>query len=203
MIKMAIAIFDFDGTLAYLPSSLVWSKEMSVFKKLLFPFLYILEKLTGKSLCQKKAFEWMVGKSVKKTLEDMKKIPAVPKGLEYFKGLQSRGYRMIVMSYSPGIFIQSWLDANNLDAEVICPDFDVKNGIIEKISEDEVTKTYIDQPRRAKRDIIDMLNIVPEVSVGDNSKRDVLCANYKPVQKLQPHYKNKISQILSNLKIIV
>ena len=199
---MAIAIFDFDGTLVYMPSSLVWSKEMSFFKKLIFPFLWILEKLTGKSIYQTKAFEWMVGKDIHSTLLDMTKLPPVPKGFEYFKELSDKGYRMIVMSYSPGVMIQPWLDYHGLNAELICPDFDVRNGVIQNISTDEVTQIYMEQPKHAKRDIIKMLNVLPEVSVGDNPKRDVLCSNYKPIQKLQPKYKSKLNQVLSNLKII-
>ncbi|MBR9680768.1 MAG: haloacid dehalogenase-like hydrolase [Candidatus Altiarchaeota archaeon] len=199
---MAIAIFDFDGTLVYMPSSLVWSKKMPLLKKLMFPFLYIFEKITGKSLYQKKAFEWMVGLDIRSTLIDMAKLPAVPKGLKYFKELSERGYRMIVMSYSPGVVIQPWLDYHGLNAEVICPDFDVYDGVVQNISTDEITQIYMQQPKYAKTDIIKMLNVLPEVSVGDNPKRDVLCSNYKPIQELQPKYKTKLSQVLSNLNKI-
>ena len=94
---------------------------------------------------------------------------------------------MIVMSYSPGIFVQSWLDAHELSAELICPDFDVSQGIVKSISKDEVTDIYLNQPKAAKRDVINMLNIMPSVSVGDNHKRDVLCDNYKKIRIAAEH----------------
>ncbi|MBR9690016.1 MAG: haloacid dehalogenase-like hydrolase [Candidatus Altiarchaeota archaeon] len=199
---MAIAIFDFDGTLVYAPSSLVWSRSASILNRLSFPLLWLIERVTGISIYQKKVFEWLVGKNIKESLKKIKGLPPVPEGLKYFKELSDKGYRMIVMSYSPGIFVQSWLDAYGLSAELICPDFDVSRGVVTAISNDEVTDIYLNQPKAAKRDVIGMLNIMPSVSVGDNHKRDVLCDNYKKIQKLQPKYKGKVRQVLSNLRKI-
>ena len=61
-------------------------------------------------------FEWLVGTEVGETLQRMKRVPPVPEGLRYFKELDLKGYRLVVMSYSPGIFVESWLQAHELSA---------------------------------------------------------------------------------------
>jgi phosphoserine phosphatase len=193
---MRAAVFDFDGTLVYAPSSLVWTAGFSFWKKLSFLPLYIFEKLTGKSLYQKKAFDWLVGQDIKKTTEEVKALPPVNGGVKKFKELSRAGYRMIVMSFSPGYFIRAWLKAKNLRAEVICPDIVVKSGIVKKISPDYVTRMFLEHPVEAKKKVVKKIRIKPAVCVGDNHRRDALCNNYIDIVRLEPNYKNKIIQAI-------
>ena len=82
---MKIAVFDFDGTLVYSPSSLVWTRDVSIFKRVLFPFTYLFEKITKKSSYQKKAFEWLVGLNLSKTVKVLNDLPEVPNVVKKFQ----------------------------------------------------------------------------------------------------------------------
>jgi phosphoserine phosphatase len=200
---MPTAVFDFDGTLAYMPSSLVWALKVPLFKKLTFPLLFVFEKLTGKSSYQKKIFEWLVGTEVGETLQRMKRVPPVPEGLRYFRELASKGYRLVVMSYSPALFVESWLQEHGLSADVICPDFEVSRGRIKSISDGEVTRIYLEEPRSAKKKIAGMLNLHSSISVGDNRRRDDIGGKYVDIKTLQEKYRAKPVQIINNLNKIV
>lgn len=193
---MRAAVFDFDGTLVYAPSSLVWTEGFSVWKKMAFPFLYIFEKITGKSLYQKKAFDWLVGQDIKKVTEKVKTLPPVNGGVEKFRELSRSGYKMIVMSFSPGYFIQAWLNAKKLKAKVICPDIVVESGRVKKVSSDYVTRMFIDHPIEAKKKVLEKMKIKPAVSVGDSYRRDAVCKNYIDIVALEPNYRNKILQAI-------
>lgn len=196
---MPTAVFDFDGTLAYMPSSLVWALKIPLVKKFLFAPMYLFEKLTGKSAYQKKVFEWLVGTDVGETVERMKRVPAVPEGVRYFKELDAKGFRMVVMSYSPATFINVWMQAQGLSADLICPDFVVSRGKIKAVSDDDVTQLYLEDTKNAKKKIAEMLNIHPSVSVGDNKKRDAVGGKYKGIKELQTRYKSKPIQVFKNL----
>jgi phosphoserine phosphatase len=191
---MRVAVFDFDGTLVYSPSSLVWTSGLSFCKKMAFPMLYVFEKITGKSLYQKKAFEWLVGKDVRKIAETLKELPEVKGGVKKFRELSKSGHRMIVMSFSPGYFVRAWLNAKGLEAEVICPDIVVESGIVKKVSEDYVTEMFIEHPIEAKRKVLEKKKIKPDVCVGDSYRRDAVCGNYIDIAKLEPNYQNTIIQ---------
>ena len=195
---MKVAVFDFDGTLVYAPSALIWTRDIPFFKRLWFPFAYFWEKLTKKSAYQKKAFEWLVGLSVFETAKVLSELSEVTSVMKKFQEVQSKGYRVIVMSFSPAFFVKKWLGAHGLKAEVICPDIIVnKKGIVEKISEDWVTKIYLNEPIYAKKKVLEKLHISPFVSVGDNTTRDKVCDNYIDVKKFQLNYKHKIVQALN------
>jgi len=195
---MKIAVFDFDGTLVYAPSSLIWTRDVPIFKRIFFPFTYLLEKLTKKSSYQKRAFEWLIGLRVSETAKVLNKLSEVTSGVKKFKEFQSKGYRIIVMSFSPAFFIKKWLKAHGLKAEVICPDIIVnKKGVVEKVSDDWVTEMYLKETVYAKKLVLEKLHISPFVSVGDNTIRDKLCDNYIDITKLQPNYKHKIIQGLN------
>ena len=196
---MPTAVFDFDGTLAYMPSSLVWALEIPLLKKFLLLPLIVFEKLTGRSAYQKKVFEWLVGTPVSRSLRRMAGVPPVPEGLRYFKELASKGYRMVVMSYSRAIFVDAWLQAQGLSADVICPDFIVSRGKIEAVSDDEVTRIYLDEPKDAKRKVAEILNLRPEISVGDSRSRDHVGGKYRDIKELQAKYRSKAAQIAGNL----
>ncbi len=195
---MKVAIFDFDGTLVYAPSSIIWTKEIPFIKRLFFPFAFLWEKLSKKSSYQKKAFEWLVGLRVSETAKDLCELSEVTKVVEKFHELQSKKYRVIVMSFSPAFFVKKWLGSHGLKAEVICPDIIVnKKGVVEKVSDDWVTKIYLKEPIYAKKIVLEKLHISPFVSIGDNTIRDKLCDNYIDVKKFQPNYKHKIIQVLN------
>lgn len=196
---MPTAVFDFDGTLAYMPSSLVWAMKVPLLKKFMFVPLYLFEKLTGRSSYQKKVFEWLVGTEVGETLERMKHVPPVPEGVRYFKELSSKGYRIVVMSYSPALFVNAWLEAQGLAADVICPDFVVSRGKIKAVADDEVTRLYLRDTLGAKQKVARMLNLQPSISVGDNRKRDFVGGKYKSIRELQERYRSKPVQVIKNL----
>lgn len=201
---MPTAVFDFDGTLVYVPSALAWSKGIPAHKRLLFfPPLYVFEKLTGRPTYQRAALEWLVGTEVGPAMRRVASLPAVPGGVDYFRELQGKGYRMVVMSFSPDVFVEAWLNAKGLSADVICPGLDVHRGVVEGVSDDKVTRTYLDEPRDAKRKVVDMLNIHPRVSVGDNPKRDKLDGEYRDIRELEPGYKGRVRQALGNLDKIL
>lgn len=193
---MPTAVFDFDGTLVYAPSSVYWTWGVPLWQKSTFPFLYVFEKLTGKSLYQKKAFEWLVGRDVTSALAKVRSLPPVPAGISKFKEFQNDGYKMVVMSYSPATFVKAWLDEKKLSAEVICPDVEVSSGLVKGLSEDWVTDTFTEKPRDAKKRVLSHKKINPDVCVGDNRSRDAVCDNYLDIRELQPNYRNKLLQIL-------
>jgi phosphoserine phosphatase len=196
---MPTAIFDFDGTLVYAPSSLAWAGGISLVHKMMVPPLYVFEKLTGSPAFQRSAFEWLVGQDVRPAIERVRGLPPVPGGLDYFRHLSKRGYRMVVMSFSPGIFVDAWLNEQGLSADVICPELDVERNEVVAVSQDDVTQAYLADPTHAKRKVVDMLNIRPAVSVGDNPKRDSLNGRYKDIRELEPGYRGRVRQLLANL----
>ena len=199
---MPTAIFDFDETLIYLPSALIWSKKIGLKKKLQIPMQFVLGKLDGLPGVHEKAFEWMVGKDVSETIDRMKNLPPVPGGVAYFKELSDQGYKIIVMSYSPGVFVSPWLNINGLNAEIICPDFVMSAKVLQMVSDDPVTQIYLKEPRNAKAKVLAKMNIKPDICVGDNKRRDGLCDKYVDIRKLEPkYYKNKIQQALKNLEL--
>jgi len=193
---MPLAVFDFDGTLVYRPSSLVWANGISFLKKIQIPFLYALEILTGKPIYQRKVFEWLVGLDVTSATEKMKSLPPVPKVVEYFQELSSQGYQMIVISYSPGFFVKAWMDAHKLSADIYCPDIVVVDGVVKNLATDWVTNLFLAEPRGAKMAALDKRGLTPDVAVGDNRRRDAVCDNYIDVRKIQRRYTHKILQIV-------
>lgn len=200
---MPTAVFDFDGTLAYMPSALAWAREIPFHKRyLFFPLLYVFEKLTGVPAYQRAAFDWLVGTDVGPAMRRMASLPAVPGGVDYFRELQSKGYRMVVMSFSPDVFVEAWLNAKGLSADVICPGLEVRRGRVEGVSGDRITRIYMDEPKHAKRNVIEMLNMHPRISVGDNRKRDDLNGEYRDIRELEPNYKGRVRQVLGNLNKI-
>ena len=200
---MSTAVFDFDETLIYLPSALIWSKKIDLKKKLQIPLLFILGKLDGAPNFHQKAFEWMVGKDISETIDEMKNLPPVPGGVTYFSELFAQGYKMIVMSYSPGIFVSSWLTANGLKAELLCPNFVMSANMLQMVSNDPVTKIYLKERHNAKAKVLKKMNIKPDICVGDNKRRDGLCDKYLDIRNLEPNYKNKFQQVLHNLDLIL
>ena len=200
---MPTAVFDFDETLIYLPSALIWSKKMGLKKKLQIPLLFILGRLDGVPNLHEKAFEWMVGKDVSETIDQMKNLPPVPGGVTYFRELSARGYKMIVMSYSPGVFVSSWLNANNLKAELLCPNFVMSANMLEMVSKDPVTQIYLKDPHNAKAEVLAQMSIKPDICVGDNERRDSLCDYYVDIRKLEPNYKSKIQQAWQHLELFL
>jgi len=198
---MPTAVFDFDETLIYLPSALIWSKKIDLKKKLQIPLLFILGKFDGVPRYHEKAFEWMVGKHVYETIDQMKNLPPVPGGVNYFRQLSAQGYKMIVMSYSPGVFVSPWLTANGLKAELICPNFIMSANMLQMVSEDPVTQIYLKEPHNAKAKVLAKMNIKPDICVGNNKRQDGLCDKYLDIRNLEPNYKNKIQQVLHNLEL--
>ena len=193
---MPLAVFDFDGTLVYRPSSLVWAGGISWLRKLQIPFLYVFEKLTGIPTYQRKVFEWLVGLDVLETAERMKRLPPVPSVVEYFRELSSQGYQIIVMSYSPGFFVNAWLDANGLSADVYCPDIVVKRGEVKSLANDWATNLFLAEPKGAKLKALQKRGLAADVCVGDNRRRDAICDNYVDVRKLQKWYTPKFLQAI-------
>ena len=191
---MPTAVFDFDETLIYLPSALIWSRKIGLIKKLQIPLLFMLGKLDGVPSYHEKAFEWLVGKDVSETIDQIKNLSPVPGGVTYFQQLSAQGYKMIVMSYSPGVFVGSWLTANGLEAELICPNFIVSANRLQMVSEDPVTQIYLKDLNNAKAKVLEKLNITPDICVGDNERRDGLCDRYVDIRSLEPNYKNKIQR---------
>ena len=191
---MPLAVFDFDGTLVYRPSSLVWANGIPFLKKIRIPFLYLLEKITGRPIYQRKVFEWLVGLDITVEAERMKSLPPVPKVVEYFQELASQGYQMIVISYSPGFFVKAWMDAHGLSADIYCPDIVVADGVVKGLATDWVTGLFLAEPRGAKMAALDKRGLTPDVSVGDNRRRDAVCDNYVDVRKIQRRYTHKIIQ---------
>ena len=197
---MKIAVFDFDGTLCYAPSSVFWTSDIPFFKRVSLLFDYLHEKTTKHPKYQKKAFEYIVGTDAKKIIKRIKKLPAVPKGIEKLNELKKEDYRIIVMSFSPASFVSAWLDEKGIEAEVICPDILIDDsGKIKGVSEDWVTKIFLEDIIHAKKTVLKKYNILPSISVGDNTKRDKVCEEYIDIRKYQKPYKNKIFQILSIL----
>ena len=199
---MPTAIFDFDETLIYLPSALIWSKKIGLKKKLQIPLLFVLGKLDGVPGFHEKAFEWMVGKDVSETIGRIKNLPPVTGGVTYFRQLSVQGYKMIVMSYSPRVFVSPWLTANGLYAELICPNFVMSANMVQMVSEDPVTQIYLKEPHNTKAKVLAKMNIKPDICVGDNKRRDGPCDKYVDIRKLEPkYYKYKIQQALHNLEL--
>jgi phosphoserine phosphatase len=196
---MPTAVFDFDETLVYLPSALIWSRMIPLQKKLQFPFLFFIEKIFRVPWYHGKTFEWMVGKDLSKTIERMRSLPPVPGGVAFFRQVSVQGYKMIVMSYSPGVFVSSWLSANGLKAELICPNFVMTGSVVQDVSGDPVTQAYLKEPKDAKARVLAKMGIKPDICVGDNRRRDGLCDKYVDVRDLEPRYKHKIRQIVENL----
>jgi phosphoserine phosphatase len=197
---MRTAVFDFDETLVYLHSALIWSKHIHLRNILKIPKLLMLGKFNGALGYHRKAFEWMVGKDVSRTIETMKSLPPIPGAVNYFRQLSARGYKMIVMSYSPGVFVSPWLAANGLESELICPDFVVKANMLKTISNDPVTRTYLAELDRAKAKVLSDLDIRPDICVGDNARRDRMCDQYIDIRNLEPGYHNIIKRTLRGLE---
>jgi phosphoserine phosphatase len=191
---MPTAVFDFDETLIYLPSALIWSRKIGLIKKLQIPLLYLLGKLDGVPSCHEKAFEWLVGKDISETIDQIKDLPPVPGGVTYFQQLAAQGYKMIVMSYSPGVFVAPWLSANGLKAQLLCPNLIVSNSMLRRVSQDPVTQIYLKEPNNAKAKVLAKLHITPDICVGDNERRDGLCDQYVDIRSLEPNYKNRIQR---------
>jgi hypothetical protein len=146
----------------------------------------------------------MVGKDVSETIDRMKNLAPVPGGVSYFRQLSVRGYKMIVMSYSPTVFVSPWLTANGLDAELICPNFVMSANLLHMVSQDPVTQIYLKEPHDAKAKALAKMNIKPDICVGDNKRRDGACDKYVDIRKLEPeYYKNKIQQALHNLELFL
>ena len=94
------------------------------------------------------------------------------------------------MSFSPAFFIRAWLKQKGFDFEIICPDIVVdKSGTVERVSDDWVTKESLDDPVHAKKKVLEKYNIRPDLSVGDNTKRDKLSEAYIDIKKYQKKYK--------------
>lgn len=201
--RMPTAVFDFDETLVYLPSAIVWSREIAFKNKLQLTLLFILEKLTGVQWYHEKVLQCMVGKDVSETIDQMKALPPVPGGVNYFRQLCANGYKMIVMSYSPGVFVSPWLTANGLNAELICPDFVMSANMLQMVSEDPVTQIYLKESHDAKAKVLAKMNIEPDICVGNNERRDGLCDKYVDIRSLEPKYKSKIQQVLQNLNFLL
>jgi phosphoserine phosphatase len=196
---MPTAVFDFDETLVYLPSALIWSRKIPLQKKLQFPFLFFVEKIFGVPWYHGKTFEWLIGKDVSETIDRMRNLPPVPGGVAFFRQVSAQGYKMIVMSYSPGVFVNSWLSANGLEAELICPNFIMTDSVVQDVSGDPVTQSYLKEPKDAKARVLAKMGIKPDICVGDNRRRDGLCDKYVDIRDLEPQYKHKIRQVVQNL----
>ena len=188
---MPTAVFDFNETLVYLPSILIWSRKIPFQKKVLLPFGFIVEKLFGIPWYPENVLECLRGKDLLRTIERMKNLPSVPGGVTYFRSLSDRGYKITVMSYSPGVFVNSWLSANRLEAQLICPNLVISDGVVQDISKDPVTKIYTEEPNCAKAIVLAKMNIRPDICVGDDERRDRVCDQYVNIRELEPNYKNK------------
>ena len=77
---MRTAVFDFDETLVYLHSALIWSKHIHLRNILKIPKLLMLGKFNGAPGYHRKAFEWMVGKDVSRTIETRSRCAGTPAG---------------------------------------------------------------------------------------------------------------------------
>jgi phosphoserine phosphatase len=199
---MKTAVFDFDETLVCLPSGVIWSRPISFSRKIMFPFLYLFGKLSGVIVYHQKVFEWLIGSDVSRMIDRMNILPPVAGGLAFFKTLHANGYKIIVMSYTPGVFVNSWLAAYDLNAEIICPKLNISNGKVQNISDDSVTQIYLKYPKSAKMKILADLDIKPHICVGDNRRRDAVCDKFIDIRKLEPRYKSRVLRCLENSNII-
>jgi hypothetical protein len=151
---MPVAIFDFDETLVCLPSGLVWSRSIPFTKRILFPILFLIEKYSGASVYHRKLFDWLIGSDISTSIARMNILPPAANGVSFFNKLSADGYKMIVMSYSPGVFVESWLAAYHLSAEITCPSLIISEGLVRKVSDDPVTEIYLRKPDGAKAKIL-------------------------------------------------
>ena len=182
-----------------MPSVLIWSSKIPFKKRLELPLLFLLEKVFDVPFYHRNALQGLIGKDVSETIERIRYLPPVPGGVAYFRRLSDQGYKIIVMSYSPGVFVSPWLNINCLKAELICPSLVMTADVVQKVSQDPVTKTYLRESKRAKSIILAKMGIDPDICVGDNKHRDGLCDTYVDIRKLEPQYKNKVQQALHNL----
>jgi phosphoserine phosphatase len=198
-LKMQIAVFDFDETLVHLPSGIIWSRPIPIGKRIVFPFLYSIEKLFGANKYHKKLIEWLIGVNISVPMDRMNILPPVTGAVTFFNKLYANGYKMIVMSYSPEIFVSSWLSKYGLNAKIISPKIIVSNGMVQNISSDPVTNSYLKRPNTAKAHILAKMNIEPNICVGDSRQRDKVCSNYIDIRDLEPQYRYKMIRYLYTL----
>jgi hypothetical protein len=133
------------------------------------------------------------------TIDKVKNLPPAAGGVVFFRKLSSNGYKMIIMSYSPGVFANSWISANGLEAGVICPDFVMSNNVIRTISTDRVTEIYLNKPKDAKAIVLENMDVRPDICVGNNKQRDGICNMFVDIRTIEPQYKHLIRQVLHNL----
>ncbi len=189
---MSVAVFDFDGTLAY-SSTLTWLRPVPLPLRLFLLLTYPITRIVAPGFFQRRAFEYLTGRRL--NLAEIRRRPPVEAGLNYLRELESKGYRIIVMSFSPGIVVREWLQAHGVEAEVICPELVVKRGRVVGVADDEFTQIFLSEPVEAKRLILEKLNLKPDISVGDTHK-DIVGEKHFHVSELG-RVPSRIRQLLT------
>ncbi|MBR9680181.1 MAG: hypothetical protein GOU99_03985 [Candidatus Altiarchaeota archaeon] len=177
---MKIVVFDFDNTLTKergTPRFKWLVKRTALFT---LPIWWLFEKLTHKPVFHRKMIQALKGVQLGKLLDTSEKLKERSAVLHLMKIFNQKGYRIIVLSYNFKPVIENYLLKRGIEPEIYAPSLIIVNGEIVGYSDDWVTQAYLDEPRNAKRVILKKLNIVPNIAVGDNKKRDDLGAYYVP-----------------------